>query len=179
MIRQNDFGRQWGTIGSSVVAAVKRVGAGGWYILGDEVRAFEKSLGESCGVRHVVGVGNGMDALEIALRALNIHSGEKVLTTSLSAFATTLAIFRAGGVPVFVDVDEAGNIDLRQCRSALEHDRSIRFLVPVHLYGNPVDLDELTSLKRDFDLRLVEDCAQAVGASWGEVPIGSVGQAAA
>src|SRR2546423_2394148 len=179
MIRQNDFGRQWRTVESSVVSAVQRVGASGWYILGEEVKALEKSLGEYWGRKHVVGVGNGMDALEIALRCLDLRLGEKVLTTSLSAFATTLAILRAGGVPVFVDVDETGNIDLRQCRSILERDRSIRFLMPVHLYGNPVDLDELGGLRQDFDLRLIEDCAQAVGATWQEIPVGSVGQAAA
>lgn len=179
MIRQNDFGRQWKTIESGVVSAVQRVGASGWYILGEEVKAFEKSVGEYWGLKHVVGVGNGMDALEIALRCLDLRVGEKVLTTSLSAFATTLAILRAGGAPVFVDVDETGNIDLRQCRSVLERDRSIRFLMPVHLYGNPVDLDELGRLRHDFDLCLVEDCAQAIGATWQEMPVGSAGQAAA
>src|SRR5437764_7590418 len=100
MIRQNDFGRQWRTIELSIISAVKRVGASGWYVLGEEVEAFEKNLGEYWGVKHVVGVGNGMDALEIALRCLNLRPGEKVLTTSLSAFATTLAILRAGGIPV-------------------------------------------------------------------------------
>lgn len=179
MIRQNDFGRQWSAIESRVISAVERVGASGWYILGEEVKAFEKGLGEFWGVRYVVGVGNGMDALEIGLRSLGLRSGEKVITTSLSAFATTLAILRAGGVPVFVDVDEIGNIDLHQCRSVLERDRSIRFLMPVHLYGNPLDLDELGALRRDFDLCMVEDCAQAVGATWHEIPVGSVGQVAA
>lgn len=179
MIRQNDFGRQWRAIEASVSSAVERVGTSGWYVLGEEVKAFEKSLGEFWGVKYVVGMGNGMDALEIGLRCLNLRSGEKVLTTSLSAFATTLAILRAGGIPIFVDVDGTGNIDLRQCRSVLERDRSIRFLMPVHLYGNPVDLDELGGLREDFDLFVVEDCAQAVGATWKEIPVGSEGQAAA
>src|SRR5256714_9399997 len=158
MIRQNDFGRQWSAVESSVISAVKRVGASGWYILGEEVKAFEKSLGEYCGVKHVVGVGNGMDALEIGLRCMELRSGEKVLTTPLSAFATTLAILRAGGVPVFVDVDDLGRIDLEQCREVLTKEGSIRFLVPVHLYGFSLAMDELARLKKDFDLRVVEDC---------------------
>ena len=107
-----------------------------------------------------------MDALEISLRCLGLEKGDKVLTTPLSAFATTLAILRAGGFPVFVDVDELGAIDLQHCRQLLEHDHSIRFLVPVHLYGFPMDLRELARLKEDFELSIVEDCAQAIGASY-------------
>jgi len=101
-----------------------------------------------------------------------------VLTTSFSAFATTLAILRAGGMPVFVDVDDCGNIDLQQCRDVLTRDASIRFLMPVHLYGNPCDLEKLAALKRDFDVRILEDCAQAIGAEHGGRVVGSVGQIA-
>jgi dTDP-4-amino-4,6-dideoxygalactose transaminase len=178
MIRQNDFTRQWEIVGPGVISAVQRVGASGRYILGKEVERFEDALAEFWGIDHVVGVGNGMDALEIALRCLDIKTGTKVLTTPFSAFATTLAILRAGGGPVFLDVDDNGNIDLDQCREVLAHDRSIRFLVPVHLYGNPIDLEKLTALKKDFDLFVVEDCAQAVGAKHDGRPVGTVGQAA-
>ena len=119
-----------------------------------------------------------MDALEIALRCLGLRAGQKVLTTPFSAFATTLAILRAGGVPVFVDVDDNGNLDLDQTRSALTRDRSIRFLLPVHLYGHPLDLENLAALKRDLDLVVVEDCAQAIAARHSGRAVGSVGQAA-
>lgn len=179
IVIQNDFTRQWRAIGPSVLAAVERVGASGRYILGPEVEAFEKALSESCGLNHAVGVGNGMDALEIALRCLDLRLGEKVLTTPFSAFATTLAILRAGGLPVFVDVDDDGNIDLGQCREILGRDRTIRFLVPVHLYGNPVALDALAGLKKDFDLLIVEDCAQAIGAANNGRRVGTIGQVAA
>ena len=120
-----------------------------------------------------------MDALEIGLRCLNLKSGEKVLTTPFSAFATTLAIIRAGGVPVFVDIDELGGIDLTQCRDLLARDRSIRYFVPVHLYGLPLDMRELRKLKEEFRLQVVEDCAQAIGASAAGIPVGTVGQVAA
>jgi dTDP-4-amino-4,6-dideoxygalactose transaminase len=178
MILQNDFARQWWAVGPKVVAAVQRVGASGWYILGDEVERFEKVLAEFSGVKHAVGVGNGIDALEIALRCLDIRSGDKVLTTPLSAFATTLAIIRAHGIPIFADVDDTGNIDLEQCRTLLARDRVIRFFLPVHLYGNPVDLDSLASLKNDFELSVVEDCAQAIGARSRGRLAGTVGQVA-
>jgi dTDP-3-amino-3,4,6-trideoxy-alpha-D-glucose transaminase len=178
MITLNDFGRQWRIVESQVLAAVQRVGESGRYILGPEVEQFEKSLARSWGVAHAVGVGNGMDALEIALRCLGLKAGQKVLTTPFSAFATTLAVLRAGGVPVFVDVDDNGNLDLDQARSALTRDRSIRFLLPVHLYGHPLDLEKLAALKKDLDLLVVEDCAQAIGARHSGRVVGSVGQAA-
>ena len=179
MILQNDFKRQWQLVEEAALGAVRRVGASGQYILGEEVEAFEASIARFCGVAHAVGVGNGMDALEISLRCLGLEKGDKVLTTPLSAFATTLAILRSGGFPVFVDVDELGAIDLRQCRQLLEHDDSIRFLVPVHLYGFPMNLHELSRLREDFGLFIVEDCAQAIGASYAGVPVGTVGQVAA
>ena len=179
MILQNDFKRQWDEVADVVLGAVRRVGASGWYILGREVEDFEKALAEFWGVNQAVGVGNGLDALEIGLRCLGLQAGYKVLTTPLSAFATTLAIVRAGGVPVFVDVDETGGIDLRLCRQLLERDRSIRFLVPVHLYGIPLDLEELARLQSDFDLRIVEDCAQSIGTSTNSLRAGTVGQVAA
>jgi dTDP-4-amino-4,6-dideoxygalactose transaminase len=179
MISQNDFKRQWQVVEDSVMAAVRRLGASGWYILGKEVEAFEQALAEFWGVTHAVGTGNGLDALEIALRCLGLQSGDKVLTTPLSAFATTLAILRAGGVPVFVDVDENGGIDLAQCRQLLEHDRSVRFFVPVHLYGFPLDMEKLRDLQREHDLKMVEDCAQSIGAAADGVITGTVGQASA
>jgi dTDP-4-amino-4,6-dideoxygalactose transaminase len=178
MILQNDFARQWRAVGPKVVAAVQRVGASGWYILGEEVERFERVLAEFSGVDHAVGVGNGIDALEIALRCLDIRPGDKVLTTALSAFATTLAIIRAGGIPVFADVDDTGNIDLEQCRTLRARARSIRFFLPVHLYGNAVDLEALAALKNDFELSVVEDCAQAIGARSHGRLAGTVGQAA-
>jgi len=179
MIVQNDFAQQWEAVAEQALAAVSRVGSSGWYILGKEVEQFERALADSWGVSHAVGVGNGMDALEIGLRCLGLGSGQKVLTTPLSAFASTLAIVRAGGVPVFADIDETGNIDLDLCRQRLARDRSIRFFLPVHLYGNPIKLAALADLKREFDLQVVEDCAQAIGARDGDKNAGTVGQVAA
>jgi dTDP-4-amino-4,6-dideoxygalactose transaminase len=107
IIYQNDFRRQWAEIGPTAVAAVDRVGMSGWYILGREVEGFETALARTWGVSHAVGTANGMDALEVGLRCLGLEPDDKVLTTPLSAFATTLAIVRAGGKPVFVDEVDA------------------------------------------------------------------------
>jgi len=179
MILQNDFKRQWEFVEEAVLHAVRRVGASGWYILGREVEAFEKDLAAFWGVSHAVGTGSGLDAIEIGLRCLDLQPGEKVLTTPLSAFATTLGILRAGGMPLFIDVDEFGGIDLRQCRQLLEKNKSIRFFVPVHLYGIPLQMQELARLQEDFRLQIVEDCAQSIGAAYAGIQTGTVGQVAA
>ena len=179
MKSQNDFQRRWVAIQRRVLDAVRRVGESGRYILGEQVQRFEAALAREWGIEHAVGVANGMDAIEIGLRCLGLSHGGKVLTTPLSAFATTLAIIRAGGVPVFVDVEQRGGVDLRQCRVLLERDPEIRHFVPVHLYGHALDMTELKKLKHDFDLSIVEDCAQAIGASHCGVSVGTVGQAAA
>lgn len=175
----NDFRAQWGAVGAEVLAAVDRVGASGSYILGREVERFEASLASIWGLPHAVGVGNGLDAIEIGLRCLGIRQGDKVVTTPLSAFATTLAVMRCGGVPVFVDTDASGLLDLVRCRELLSRDRRIRFMVPVHLYGHCVDLDGLEALREEFDLGIVEDCAQAIGAHFRGRGVGTVGQVAA
>lgn len=179
MVQSNDFRRQWIEVGDAAMAAVQRVGGSGWYILGNEVKQFETALATYWGINYAVGVANGMDAIEIGLRALGLEAGGKVLTTPVSAFPTTLAILRAGGVPVFADVDDNGNIDLEGCRAVLRRDNSIRFFVPVHLYGIPLDLIRLQELKDEFDLAIVEDCAQSIGAAYADLPVGTVGQVTA
>ena len=176
LIGTRAFQRQWSEIESDTLAAVGEVGAGGWYILGERLRSFEKSLAAVCGRAAAAGVGNGLDAIEICLRALGLRPGERVLTTPLSAFATSLAILRAGGRPLFVDVDAAGQLDLSAARACLEQHRDVRFCVPVHLYGHCLDLPALARLREDFGLLIVEDAAQALGAGWQELRVGDVGQ---
>jgi dTDP-4-amino-4,6-dideoxygalactose transaminase len=179
VIPLNDFKRQWTECGPAALAAMERVGASGWYVLGKEVLAFEQGLAAFWGLPRCVGVANGLDAIEIGLRALDLRPGERVLTTPLSAFATTLAIHRAGGVPVFVDTDAAGLLDLDRTEAYLAAHADVRVLVPVHLYGQVLDLDRLLALRERFGLRIVEDCAQSHGATWRGRPCGSAGQVAA
>ena len=179
MILMNDFVRQWKDTGDAVLRAVRRVGESGQYILGLEVKRFEEELKRLWQKRFAVTVGNGTDALEICLRALGCGPGDRVLTTPLSAFSTTLAIMKVGATPVFGDVDSTGHLDLECCEEMLKYDSTIRFLLPVHLYGHAVNLIKLQHLKETFSLKVLEDCAQAVGASFGGQLVGSVGDMAA
>jgi dTDP-3-amino-3,4,6-trideoxy-alpha-D-glucose transaminase len=175
----NDFKRQWAAIGQDVLAAVSRVGESGWYVLGEEVNCFEQELATYWTLRHATGVANGMDALEISLRILGCNPGDRVLTTPLSAFATTLAIVKLGAIPVFVDTDERGLINLDRCEELLSSRPDIRFFVPVHLYGHALDLEVLADLRHRFGLKIVEDCAQSAGAKFRGANTGTAGQLAA
>lgn len=179
MVLMNDFKRQWEDCRTEVAAAIDAVGSSGWYILGGEVERFEQALAEYWGLGHAVGVANGMDALEIGLRCLGLRPGDKVLTTPLTAFATTLAIMRAGGFPLFLDVDANGQIDIDRCRQALRGDPSIRMLLPVHLFGLATTLPALRELAGEFDIWVLEDCAQSIGAADGQMRAGCVGTIAA
>jgi dTDP-3-amino-3,4,6-trideoxy-alpha-D-glucose transaminase len=179
MILANDFRRQWQDIGGDALDALRTVGASGWYILGQEVRELEGALAAYWGRQFAVGVASGQDAIEIALRVLGCQAGDSVLTTPLSAFATTLAILKIGAVPVFVDTDGFGQIDLDRCRDLLWRRPDIRYFVPVHLYGHALDSIKLKALRGEFSLHIVEDCAQSIGAHWGSEPTAHVGQIAA
>ena len=119
-VRANDFQRQWEDVRADSLAVFDTVGASGWYILGDELRAFETSLASFWGMKYAAGVASGLDAIEISLRILGCGPGDRVLTTPLTAFATTLAIMKLGAVPVFVDTDEHGGIDLGRARRLLD-----------------------------------------------------------
>ena len=174
----NDFRRQWDDVRDDALRAFDAVGRSGWYILGSRVLEFEQALGASWGLGHAVGVASGLDAIELALRAAGMCPGDRVLTTPLSAFATTLAIVRAGGIPVFCDTTETGLIDLDEARAALRAMPGIRYFVPVHLYGFPLDSAGLRSLIDEFDLICIEDCAQSIGAEKGGSATGLEGVAA-
>ena len=176
MILLNDFQRQWTLCRDAILAAVESVGASGWYILGKEVEAFERDLAVFWGLNLAVGVANGMDGLEIGLRCLGLKAGERVLTTPLTAFATTLAIVRAGGIPVFVDVDRQGQIDISECKKALSAQPNLRFIVPVHLFGFATTLGGLRDLAENSKLLILEDCAQSIGAEEGKLTAGRVGK---
>jgi dTDP-4-amino-4,6-dideoxygalactose transaminase len=176
----NDFQAQWRSIRSAVLDAVDAVGKSGRLILGEKVRAFEEALATHSGIKLVVGCASGLDAIEISLRVLGLKVGNRVLTTSLSAFATTLAIVRAGGTPVFADVDNTGLLDLEAAEEILlDKNKPIRFVLPVHLFGHAIELKRLAVLKKRFGFHLVEDCAQAIAATSDGIPVGTVGEMSA
>ena len=179
MILLNDFRLQWLDVRADVFAATELVGASGWYILGEQVKRFEGELADYWGVNSVVGVASGLDAIEIALRTLGCSRGDRVLTSPISAFATVLAILKIGASPVFVDCDSYGLLDIDACRRVLSTRDDIRYFVPVHLFGHSLDLGAIRALRDDYELKVVEDCAQSIGASANGQPTGTVGQLAA
>jgi dTDP-4-amino-4,6-dideoxygalactose transaminase len=177
-IPANDFARQWRDVHDDVIEAVDRVGRSGWLVLGEEVRTFEREFAEWWGVPHAVGVASGMDALQIALRCADLPRGARILTTPLTAFATTLAIIHAGCEPVWCDVEESGGLDLDWAERALSADGSIRAVMPVHLYGHPLDPLEIERLAGEYGVVVIEDCAQSAGAERDGRPTGMAGMAA-
>jgi dTDP-4-amino-4,6-dideoxygalactose transaminase len=174
----NDFQALWSDIEDEALNAFKRVGRSGWLILGNEVGSFEKQISKFTGIKHSIGCANGLDALEIALRVLNVGPGQKVLTTPLTAYATTLAIQKVGAEPCYVDVDTYGLLDLAKAEKVLEEDASVRTLLPVHLFGHALNLTRLSKLKARFEVNVIEDCAQALGARSDGQNVGSIGDLA-
>lgn len=172
-----DLRHRWSEIQSAALEVLGRVGASGWHILGREVHAFEEQFAQVMRVKHTVACANGTDALELGLRAAGLRSNQRVLTTPLSAFATTTAIVRAGGVPVFVDTDLDGNIDLERAGNWLAGTSQPSIMVPVHLFGNPLDLHVLGEI--GIANSVIEDCAQAHMAVFGDRLAGSVGSLSA
>ncbi len=164
--------------GRAIRAAIDRVLASGRFILGAEVEAFETEFAAYLGSRYCVTTGNGTDALALALQAVGVASGDEVITVSHTSVATVAAIEQIGAVPVFADVDPATRCLDPGAIETLLTDRT-RAVLPVHLYGQPAALDALRDLARRFDLKLVEDCAQAHGAAFQGRKVGTFGEAAA
>lgn len=159
-------------------AAVAHVLQSGWYILGEQVRAFEQEFAAYCGAEHAVGVASGTDALLLALRALEIGPGDEVITVAHTAVATAVAIELSGATPVFVDVEPA-TCTLDPTRLAAAVTPRTRAVVPVHLYGRAANIDPIRETARAHGLHVIEDCAQAHGATYKGRCVGSLGDAAA
>ena len=159
----------------AIHAAITRVLESGDYILGEEVKSFERAFADYCGVAHAVGVGSGTDALILALRALGIGAGDEVITVSHTAVATVAAILACGATPVLVDVDPAYyTIDPARIEAAITP-RS-KAIIAVHLYGQPADMDAIVGDRAAArDLRIVEDCAQAAGSRYRGRRVGGLG----
>lgn len=157
--------------------AFDRVYKRSWYIEGIEDGAFEKSFAEYCDVDYCVGTGNGLDALILALKALGIKDGDEVIVPSNTYIATALAVTYVGATPIFVEPElHTFNIDPSKIESAIS-DRT-KVIMPVHLYGQPCDMDSIMSLAKKYSLYVVEDCAQAHGATYKGRKVGSFGDVA-
>ena len=166
----------------AILAAIQRVGESGHYILGPEVAAFEREFAEELGAAQAVGVANGTDALVLALRALGIGAGDTVVTVAHTAVATVAAIELAGATPLLVDIDPGTfTLDANRFADTLKRPgaRRIKAVIPVHLYGQPADIVSILEIARQNGLYVIEDCAQAQGATVGGRCVGTFGDAAA
>lgn len=162
---------------NDINSAFERVFNRSWYIEGEEDRLFEGTFANYCGTKYCVGVGNGLDALVLALKALGIGEGDEVIVPSNTFIASALAITYAGAIPVFVEpIISTFNIDPALIESAISD--KTKAILPVHLYGQPCDMDSIMEIARKHNLFVVEDCAQAHGATYKGKKVGSFGDVA-
>src|SRR5579872_4411552 len=164
-----DLSRQFKRIEKDVLAAVTAVCISQQYVLGPEVTAFEQEAARYLGVKEAIGCANGTDALWLALAALGISAGESVITTPFTFIATASAIQRIGARPVFADIDpHTLNISPRAVEYLIQNSRSARVkaMMPVHLYGLCAEMDDLDRIATTYKLHVIEDAAQAFGATW-------------
>ena len=173
-----DLGAAHAEIGEELEDAIHRVLASSSFVLGAEVEAFEAEFASYCEARFCVAVGNGLDALALALRAMGVGPGDEVIVPAYTFIATWLAVSQVGAIPVPVDVDpDTGNINAGLIPSALS--KRTAAIIPVHLFGQPADMDPVRELANEAGLRVLEDAAQAHGARYKGRRAGSLGDAAA
>ena len=168
-----DFKAHVAALRPELDAAIARVLDSGWFILGPEGEAFEKELAQALGAADAVGVANGTEAIQLALQAVGVGAGDEVVTSTLTAAFTGLAILSAGARPVFADVDP-GTLNVSSETLARAVTPRTKALLPVHLYGHPVDLDPMLELARARGIPLVEDACQAHGARYKDRPVGAL-----
>ncbi len=169
-----DLARQYQSISEETEAAVLQVLQSGLYIGGKVVTDFEQQLANYVGVSECIACNSGTDALYLALRALNIGSGDDVITSPFTFIATAEAISLAGATPVFVDIDaDTFNIDVEQIVAAITE--KTKAILPVHLFGQALDMNRVMAIAQMHNLFVIEDCAQAIGAKWADKQVGNIG----
>jgi dTDP-4-amino-4,6-dideoxygalactose transaminase len=185
-----DLSTQYESIKNEIDDAIQRVLKSTQFILGPENKALESEIASYCGTKYAIGVASGTDALRLALLACGIKPGDKVITTPFTFFATAEAITQCGAIPVFVDIDpKTYNINPQKVEELLERSSSyqtqsqskskskITAIIPVHLYGQAADMAPILKLSKRYNLKVIEDCAQALGAEYKDKKVGSLGDA--
>ncbi len=174
MIPMLDIKRELADIGEEIKREIDKSLNTTQFILGPNVKEFEEKAAAYLGCKYAIGVASGTDALHLALKAIGIKEGDEVITTPFTFIATAESIVYCGGRPVFVDVDEKTmNIDVNQIESKITE--KTKAIIPVHLFGNPCRMDEIKSLAKKYNLKIVEDCAQSFGATYKGVQTGNIG----
>jgi dTDP-4-amino-4,6-dideoxygalactose transaminase len=177
-----DFTRQFASIRGELLHAIEAVCASQQFILGPQVAHFEHAAAVACDAPHAIGCASGTDALWLAFAAANLRSGDAVITTPFSFFASASAILRVGAQPIFADIDpRTFNLSPESVEAVLQSPagKNVKAILPVHLYGQCADWNAFTELKHRYHLLLIEDAAQAFGATWNDTPAGALGDAAA
>ena len=177
-----DFSRQFAILRQEILDSIEAVCASQHFILGPQVTSFEHAAAVACAAPHAIGCASGTDAIWLALAAANVGPGDAVITTPFSFFATVSAILRAGATPLLADIDSTTfNLSPASVEELLHTSagKNVRAVLPVHLYGQCADWDAFNALKQRHNLLLIEDAAQAFGATWNGVPAGALGDAAA
>ncbi len=169
-----DLTAQFRALEEEWLAAIRAAGARGSFILGPEVTAFEKEFAEYVGVKHAIGVANGTDALVLSLKALGIGPGDEVITSPFTFFASAECVNLVGATPVFADI-EPDSYCLDPASVAVRITPRTKAIIPVHLFGHPAEMGEIMALARRYRLAVVEDCAQAFGATFDGKVVGSLG----
>lgn len=178
MIRLIDVGKQFSALKQRLLTELEQVIDSGQYILGPKVKELEARMKERFAGREAIAVGNGTDALLLILEAFGIGEGDEVITTPFTFFATAEAVSRVGAIPVFVDIDpKSYNLDASKVEAAITP--RTKAILPVHLFGQAADMAELKEIANRHHLHLFEDACQAFGTTYGGVPVGSYGDAAA
>lgn len=173
-----DLKAVYGELQGDLDAAYRRVMESGWFILGDEVDSFEQEFAAYCGQKHCIGVADGLDALVLILRGFGIGEGDEVVVPANTYIATWLAVSLVGAIPVPVE-PHPGTYNIDPSRIAAAITGKTRALLPVHLYGQPADMEPICALGREHGLKVIEDAAQAHGASYKGRRTGTLGDAAA
>jgi len=171
-----DLQAQYQTIKEEINQAIQNVLDSSVYILGPEMKTLEKEIAAFCGTKEAVAVANGTDALVLTLKALGIGPGDEVITTPFTFFASAETIALVGATPVFVDIDPVTlNIDLTQLEGKITS--KTKAIIPVHIFGQMVDVEKIMEIAARHDLKVIEDAAQAIGAEYGGKKAGSIGHA--
>jgi dTDP-4-amino-4,6-dideoxygalactose transaminase len=181
-VQMLDFSRQFAGIRQELLDAIEAVCTSQRFILGPQVASFEQAAAAACAVPHAIGCASGTDAIWLALAAANIGPGDAVITTPFSFFASVSAILRCGAHPLLADIDPTTfNLSAASTEEVIRSHKGteIKAILPVHLYGQCADWDAFTDLKQRHNLLLIEDAAQAFGATWNGTPAGALGDAAA
>lgn len=171
-----DLKAEYKSLKKEIDGAIRRVLKSGWFILGPEVEALEEEIARYCDTAFAVGVASGTEALHLALIASGVGKGDEVITSPFTFVATAEVVSHLGAQPVFVDIEQNDfNIDIKRICSKIT--KRTKAIIPVHLYGQSADMDPLLAIAQENGIKVVEDCAQAIGAKYKDKKVGSIGDA--